>query len=85
MQEYQKPRAIALGYFDGVHLGHQALMERIESNMRRFQCWEENFRSHIVPVPGDLSQPRLGIAPEEVTKAGGASRLLEKGGSYGKA
>ena len=28
MQEYQKPRAIALGYFDGVHLGHQALMER---------------------------------------------------------
>ena len=28
MREYQKPRAIALGYFDGVHLGHQALMER---------------------------------------------------------
>ena len=27
----------------------------------------------------------LGIAPEEVTKAGGESRLLEKGGSYGKA
>ena len=23
-----RPRAIALGYFDGVHRGHQALMER---------------------------------------------------------
>lgn len=28
MQDNQKPRAIALGYFDGVHLGHRALMRR---------------------------------------------------------
>lgn len=28
MEEKQKKRAIALGYFDGVHLGHRALMER---------------------------------------------------------
>ncbi len=28
MQDYKKPRAIALGYFDGVHLGHRALMEK---------------------------------------------------------
>lgn len=28
MQERQTPRAIALGYFDGVHLGHRALMDR---------------------------------------------------------
>lgn len=46
----------------------QALMERIVHNMRRFQCWEEDFRPHIVPVPGDLCQPRLGIAPEDYEK-----------------
>lgn len=28
MEQNQKPRAIALGYFDGVHLGHLALMRR---------------------------------------------------------
>lgn len=43
-------------------------MERIVHNMRRFQCWEEDFRPHIVPVLGDLCQPRLGIAPEDYEK-----------------
>ena len=28
MQDNIRPRAIALGYFDGVHLGHRALMQR---------------------------------------------------------
>ena len=35
MQEFQKPRAIALGYFDGVHLGHRALMERAVERARQ--------------------------------------------------
>ena len=29
MIEVTKPRAIALGYFDGVHLGHGALLRRV--------------------------------------------------------
>ena len=28
MIDNTRPRAIALGYFDGVHRGHYALMER---------------------------------------------------------
>lgn len=28
ISQHQKPRAIALGYFDGVHMGHRALMQR---------------------------------------------------------
>ena len=28
MIEVTKPRAIALGYFDGVHLGHRVLMQK---------------------------------------------------------
>ncbi|MDY3618138.1 riboflavin biosynthesis protein RibF [Agathobaculum sp.] len=34
MQERQTPRAIALGYFDGVHLGHRALMDRAVQRAR---------------------------------------------------
>jgi len=39
----------------------EAAMERIVANMKRFACWEEAFRAHIVPVPGDLNLPRLGM------------------------
>ena len=28
MKQHKPPRAIALGYFDGVHMGHRALMQR---------------------------------------------------------
>lgn len=39
----------------------EAAMERIVANMKRFSCWEEEFRAFIVPVPGDLNLPRLGM------------------------
>lgn len=39
----------------------EAAMERIVANMKRFNCWEEGFRAYIVPVPGDLNLPRLGM------------------------
>ena len=35
MQQTEKPRAIALGYFDGVHLGHRALMARAVERARQ--------------------------------------------------
>ena len=38
MIEVTKPRAIALGYFDGVHLGHRALMQRAGQANRRHEC-----------------------------------------------
>ena len=68
VQELIRQRPDVTVYCHGRRASPQALLERIENNMRRFQCWEENFRSHIVPVPGDLSQPRLGIAPEDYEK-----------------
>jgi thioester reductase-like protein len=39
----------------------QKAMERIISNMQFFHCWEEKFKDQIVPVPGDLKKPNLGI------------------------
>ena len=34
MKQHRPPRAIALGYFDGVHMGHRALMERAVQRAR---------------------------------------------------
>jgi thioester reductase-like protein len=39
----------------------QKAMERIINNMQFFHCWEEKFKDKIVPVPGDLKKPNLGI------------------------
>jgi len=40
-------------------------MERIISNMKRFNCWNDDFRRYIVPVTGDLNLPYLGMTPEK--------------------
>ena len=34
MKQHRPPRASALGYFDGVHMGHRALMERAVQRAR---------------------------------------------------
>ena len=39
-------------------------MVRLEKNMRHFGCWKEEYRSHLVPVLGDLNLPRLGMDPQ---------------------
>lgn len=39
-------------------------MERIVQNMRHYECWDEQYRPFIHPVPGDLSSPRLGLSDE---------------------
>lgn len=49
-------------YCHGRGSSTENLMERIEKNMRRFHCWEEEYRKYIIPVPGDLNLPNLGIA-----------------------
>ncbi|MDO5425273.1 MAG: thioester reductase domain-containing protein [Eubacteriales bacterium] len=48
-------------YCHGRGASQKELMERIVSNMRRFHCWKEEYRKFIVPVPGDLNLPNLGM------------------------
>lgn len=48
-------------YCHGRGVTKERVMERIEGNMRRFNCWEDRYRPYIVPVPGDLNLPNLGI------------------------
>lgn len=56
-----KGRDITL-YCHGRGKSEQDLMARIEQNLRRFSCWSDEIREKLVPVPGDLNQPKLGIA-----------------------
>lgn len=39
-------------------------MARIERTLRGYQRWRPEFAHRIVPVPGDLAAPRLGLSPQ---------------------
>ncbi|PPT06395.1 Siderophore biosynthesis non-ribosomal peptide synthetase [Geitlerinema sp. FC II] len=36
--------------------------QRVRRNLENYQLWNDRFSDRIVAVPGDLSQPRLGLA-----------------------
>ncbi|MBB5035203.1 type I polyketide synthase [Prosthecobacter vanneervenii] len=40
-----------------------AAMQQIESHLAHYRCWDDAFRTRIIPVLGDLSQPLLGLEP----------------------
>jgi len=37
--------------------------QQLEAHLARYGCWQESFRSRLVPVQGDLAQPLLGLDP----------------------
>lgn len=39
--------------------------ERLEKHLKSYSLWQRPFAERIVPVLGDLGQPRLGINPQE--------------------
>ena len=43
----------------------QEALARVQDNLRHYGLWDESFAPRIVPVVGDLSQPGLGLLPEE--------------------
>jgi thioester reductase-like protein len=38
---------------------------RIRKNLLKYSLWSDDYRERIVPLPGDLSKPSLGLSPEE--------------------
>jgi surfactin family lipopeptide synthetase C len=42
--------------------------KRLRENLIAFGIWDEYIESRIIPVPGDLSKPRLGLNEEEFIK-----------------
>lgn len=43
-------------------------MRKIQNNLNSYNLWKEQHSSRIIPVVGDLSQPRLGLSPEKFEK-----------------
>lgn len=39
-------------------------LERIINNMKRYECWQEEYRKYITAVTGDLTKPHLGVTEE---------------------
>jgi len=44
--------------------------QRMEEHLRFYALWKEEFASRIIPVPGDLSQPRLGLTEQQFCQIG---------------
>ena len=81
MQEQQKPRAIALGYFDGVHLGHQALMTRAVERARQIGGTSAVFTFDVHPDSVVLGRqvPLLtanAYRRDEIKKLGGVDEVI---------
>jgi len=45
---------------------------KIRANLESFELWEDSFTERIVPVPGDLAQPLLGLSPEAFARLAAA-------------
>ena len=78
MIEVTKPRAIALGYFDGVHLGHRALMQKAVERAKQIGGTSAVFTFDVHPdsVVMGRQVPLLtanAYRREEIKQLGGSS------------
>ena len=42
--------------------------QKIHASLESYLLWDESFNARIIPVSGDLSQPLLGLSPEQFQK-----------------
>lgn len=60
----------------------EAGKERIRKTLESYSLWDEDLASRIVPVAGDLSEPSLGLSPEQFqTLAGKIDTIYHSGAS----
>lgn len=76
---FDKPIVLAVGFFDGIHLGHQAVLSgAVESaRTRKIETWALTFSCHPKEIFAPASAPRL------ITTFDEKVRLLEKNGLDG--
>ncbi|RCJ23464.1 hypothetical protein A6S26_02665 [Nostoc sp. ATCC 43529] len=46
---------------------HEGL-KKIQQNLEKYSLHHPNFSSHVIPIPGDLEQPYLGLSSEQFEK-----------------
>lgn len=81
MERYKNPRAIALGYFDGVHLGHRALMRKAVERARQLGGTSAVFTFDVHPDSVVLGRQVPLITAnayrrEEIKKLGGVDEVI---------
>ena len=81
MKQHQPPRAIALGYFDGVHLGHRALMQRAVQRAHEIGGTSAvfTFDKHPSSVMSGRQVPLLTAAAyrqDEIKQLGGVDEVI---------
>jgi riboflavin kinase / FMN adenylyltransferase len=76
---YHEPKAVALGNFDGIHLGHQALMKTLvhESHTRNLLSAVYTFQNHPGTVLDDHQKI---IFPSKITPIPLKKKIMEKMG-----
>lgn len=81
MIDTSRPRAIALGYFDGVHLGHRALMERAVQRAREIDGIASVFTFDTHPNAAMTGRPvplltAAEYRAEEIKLLGGVDEVI---------
>jgi amino acid adenylation domain-containing protein/thioester reductase-like protein len=56
--------------------------QRLRANLERCEIWDERMSSRIIPVPGDLAQPLLGLSPERFAELTERVDVIIHNGSF---
>ncbi len=56
-------------------------MRKLRTNLESFSLWHESFGPRIVPVPGDLSEPLLGLSDPQFQKLAGELEVIYHNGA----
>jgi acyl carrier protein len=59
-----------------------AALARIISALEAHQLWKDEYRHRLVPLPGDLSQPLLGLSPQRFSDVSQAIDLILHNGAW---
>ena len=79
MEQRKEPakRVICLGFFDGVHLGHQSLLDRCRSRAKEQDALACALTFDVHPMSAVTGRPAALLIPEANRRA---ARLMERGG-----
>lgn len=64
----------------GTHL--EETRQKIRANLERYELWDEELNSRIIPILGDLAQPRLGLTEESFRNLGIGLDLIYHCGAF---
>ena len=57
-------------------------LQKIKSNMKRYFLWNEELRSRVIPVPGDLAQPFLGLSEQQFHQLASEFDVIYHNGAF---